>query len=98
MTTEQYLHLRWIDVQETGSIEWVETSTDTQLGLANHSALRRGTAVRLLIDGILATGVIDDVTTDGTMSWIWLDGGLGRRLLDNEEAQIVSRRREIDTA
>lgn len=34
------------------------------------------------------TGVVDEATPDGSIVWIWEDGGLGRKLLSTDEGVI----------
>lgn len=48
----------------------------------------RGQRTQVVIDGKTILGTIDDATQDGTIVWVWLDAGNGRRLFRSDEVSI----------
>ncbi len=52
-----------------------------------HSA---GDRVSFYLNGVARTGTIDVLTPDGTLLWVWLDGGAGRRLLYSDDSTLTT--------
>ncbi|NWL10044.1 hypothetical protein DM793_01845 [Paenarthrobacter nitroguajacolicus] len=50
---------------------------------------RTGKRVSFYLDGAARNGTIDAVMPDGTLLWVWLDDGAGRRLLSSDEPTLM---------
>ncbi|MBP1233989.1 hypothetical protein JOE40_003632 [Arthrobacter sp. PvP102] len=61
----------------TGSLPSVRTSRKR----TKHPRFRTGEHVRFADGHVTGTGVVDDSTRDGSVLWVWADGGNGRRML-----------------
>lgn len=46
-----------------------------------HPRFRTGEHVRFADGHLTGTGVVDDSTKDGSVLWVWADGGNGRKML-----------------
>ncbi|MFF1385181.1 hypothetical protein ACFVWT_16600 [Arthrobacter sp. NPDC058288] len=46
-----------------------------------HPRFRTGEHVRFADGHVTGTGVVDDSTDDGSVLWVWADGGNGRKML-----------------
>lgn len=70
------------------------------VGKTNHSRTRRnrvrhprfsvGERVSYIEGSLSGTGVVDVVTEDCSIVWVWTDGGLGRRMLFQGCGSIIS--------
>ncbi len=55
-----------------------------------HPRFTLGERVSFLDAGLSGTGVVDAMTGDYSIIWIWADGGLGRRMFFQGCGSIVS--------
>lgn len=53
---------------------------------------RTGQRVSFYLDGAVRKGTIDVVMPDGTLLWVWLDGGAGRRLFSSDDSTLMLQR------
>ena len=49
-----------------------------------------GSHVTLRVGYETVSGTVDEVMPDQTCFWIWTDGGMGRRMIDAHDAQILT--------
>ncbi|MBP1137889.1 hypothetical protein JOE31_004121 [Arthrobacter sp. PvP023] len=61
----------------TGNLQPVRTSRKR----TKHERFRTGEHVRFADGHTTGTGVVDDSTKDGSVLWVWADGGNGRKML-----------------
>ncbi|GGJ40576.1 hypothetical protein [Paenarthrobacter histidinolovorans] len=76
-----------IVVDPSGKLFWMPPF---HAGEAEESLLyRSGQRVSFHLNGAFRRGIIDVVMPDGTLLWVWLDDGAGRRLLSADDTTLL---------
>lgn len=79
---------RRIAIETSGEIYWVPKFNGPDDSSEPSRPFRRGERVRFMLNGHAVAATVDDCTTDGSIVWAWIDGGLGRKLLCGDEETI----------
>lgn len=73
--------MKRIAIEASGEISWVSAFNAPGASAEPPPRFGRGERIRFILNGQSVAATVDDRTTDGSVVWAWVDGGLGRKLL-----------------